>query len=154
MQCWSTLLGYNLLIKSKQYTKTQFLISNISYANLCEVAEAVQSTNTYIHLSIFAIKCQVQLVTTHVSHSYAKCYQYKLWIYVVIVTKRMPSFWATFNLFDLWCSIVLWLAGVDFGFFESTTLAFCYTMAIMNLVAVATFFYKTYKRIFDYLLAV
>ncbi len=94
-------LGYSLLVKSKQWMETQSLISNISHAELCEAVEAVRSTNTCTHPGIRALERQVQLVTAHVPHSYAKCFQYRLQMRALMVTKRMPPFWATFNLSDL-----------------------------------------------------
>ncbi len=152
MQHRSASLGYSLLVKSKQWTETQSLISNISHAELCEVVKAVRSTNTCTHPGILALERQVQLVATHVPHSYAKCFQYRLQMLVLMVTKGMPPFWATFNPSDLRCPIVLWLASVDVGCSESTTLAFCYATTTINPVAVATFFHETCRGIFDYLL--
>ncbi len=101
MQRLSASLGYSLLIKSKKWTKTQSLISNISHAELCKDAEAVRSTNTSTHPGIFALERQVQLAAAHVPHSYAKCFQYRLQMRVLMVTKGMPLFWTTFNPSDL-----------------------------------------------------
>ncbi len=111
-----------MLVKLKQWTETQSLISNISYAELCEAAEAVRLTNTCTHPGILALERQVQLVAAHVPHFYTKCFQYRLQICALMVTKGMHTFWATFNPSDLRCSIVLWLASIDIGCSESTTL--------------------------------
>lgn len=152
MQRRSALLGYSLLVKSKQWTETQSLISNISYDELCEAADAVRSTNTCTHPGILALERQVQLVAAHVPHSYAKCFQYRLQLRALMVTKGMPPFWITVNPSDLRCPIVLWLAGVAVSFSESTTSAFRYATATMNPVAVATFFHETCRGIFNQLL--
>ncbi len=87
--------------------ETQSLISNISHAKLCKVAEAVRSTNTCTHPGILALECQVQLVAAHVPHPYAKYFQYRLQMRALMVTKGIPPFWITFNPSDLLCPIVL-----------------------------------------------
>ncbi len=69
-----------------------------------------------------------------------------------MVTRGMPPFWVTFNPSDLRCPIILWLASVAVGCSESTTSAFCHAIAIINPVAVATFFHETCRGIFNYLL--
>lgn len=56
IQCQSASLGYSLLVKSKQWMETQSFIWNISHTELCEIAEAIQSTNTYTYLGILALK--------------------------------------------------------------------------------------------------
>ena len=66
MQRWSASLGYNLLVKSKQWTKTQSLIANISHDDLCEAADAVWSTSTCTHSGILALEWRVQLVAAHI----------------------------------------------------------------------------------------
>ncbi len=68
-----------------------------------------------------------------------------------MVTRGMPLFWATFNLSDLRSPIVLLLVGVAVSCSESTTLAFHHFTATMNLVAVATFFHKICRGIFNHL---
>ena len=71
-----------------------------------------------------------------------------------MVIRGMPLFWTIFNPLDLQCPIVLWLAGVAVGCFDSTTSAFHHGTTTMNPTAVATFFYKTCRVIFNYLLRV
>lgn len=56
MQYWSALLGYNLLVKSKQLTKTQFFIANIFHDDLYKVVDAIQSINIYTDLGILALE--------------------------------------------------------------------------------------------------
>lgn len=65
--------------------------------------------------------------------------------------KGMLLFWAILNLSDIRYLIVLWLIGVAISCFENTTLAFCYSLAIINPVVVAIFFQKTCKDIFNHL---
>lgn len=64
----------------------------------------------------------------------------------------MPLFWITFNLLYLQNLIVLSLTGIVIGYSENITMAFCYVIAIINLVIIATFFHKTYRDIINYLL--
>ncbi len=121
---------------------------------MCEAAGAVRLTNTCIHPGILAFEWQVQLVATHVSYSYTKCYQQRLQLRALMVTRGMPLFWAIFNPSDLRSPIILLLAGVAIGCSESTTLAFRHTTATMNPVVVATFFHETCRGIFNHLLRV
>lgn len=70
----------------------------------------------------------------------------------LIISNRMFVMWITFNLLDLQCPIVLWLARICLPRFDNTALAFKTTTAILNLVLIAIFFNKTYIAIFDHLL--
>ncbi len=152
LQSRSTSLGYSLLGKSNQWTETQSLIVNISYNDLCEVTDAVRSTNICTHPGILVLERQVQIVAAHVPHSYVKCYQQRLQLRALMVMRGMPPFWTIFNPLDLRCPIILWLAYVAVGCSESTTLASRHVTATMNPVAVATFFHETCRGIFNYLL--
>ncbi len=107
LQRRSASLGYSLLLKSNQWMEIQSLIANISHNNLCEAADAIRSTNTCTHPGILALKRQVQLIAAHVPHLYVKCYQQRLQLRALMVTRGMPPFWTTFNPSDLRCPIVL-----------------------------------------------
>lgn len=63
--------------------------------------------------------------------------------------RDMIPFFAIFNPLDLQSLIVLRLAVVAIDWSESIILSFCYTIAIMNLIIITTFFHKTCKYIFN-----
>ena len=69
-----------------------------------------------------------------------------------MIKRGMLPFWTTFNPSDLRYLIVLWLASIAVSCFESTISAFCYAIATINPIAVATFFYETCRDIFNNLL--
>ena len=69
-----------------------------------------------------------------------------------MVIKNMPLFWAILDLSDLQYPVVLWLVSVAIGWSESITLAFRYSIATMNPIAVVTFFHETCRDIFKHLL--
>lgn len=66
----------------------------------------------------------------------------------------MLLFWAIFNPSDLQYHIVLWLVSITVSYFKSIILAFHYSTTIMNSVAIANFFHKTYRGNFNYLFRV
>lgn len=106
LQQWSASQGYSLLVKSKHWNETETLIFHISYKQLCEAAKAVRSMNTSNNSDILALKHQVQLVAIYILYSFIKCFQYRLYLQALIVTRGMCHLWITFNLSDLRCSIV------------------------------------------------
>lgn len=103
---------------------------------------------------VLALKQLVQLVSAHLPHSFAKCYEYRLQLQALMITDEMPLLWITFNPSDLQCPIVLWLARVSLPISNIAISAFKIATATMNPVAIATSFNEIYKPIFDYLLAV
>ncbi len=70
-----------------------------------------------------------------------------------MITHVTPVLWITFNLLDLQCPIVLWLARICRLVSDNTASAFKTATATINLVAIVTLFNKTSRAIFDHLLA-
>ncbi len=149
----ATALGYSLLVKSQNWSQTQELIAGITHNQLCEVAELVRTTNTCKDPAVLALENLVQLVSAHVPHSFAKCYEYRLQMRALMITNGMPVLWITFNPSDLRCPIVLWLAGIRLPVSDNTASAFKTATATINPIAIATFFNQTCTAIFDHLLA-
>ena len=146
-------LGYSLLVKSQRWLQTQELIAGITHKQLCKAAELVKTTNICTDPAVLALKQLVQLVSAHVPHLFAKCYEYCLQLRALMITDGMPLLWITFNPSDLRSPIVFSLAGVSLPVSDGAASAFKTATATMNPVAIATFFDETCKAIFDHLLA-
>lgn len=50
------MLGYNLLVKTKQWTKTEELIRNLTYSELIAIAKEIKETNRYTNPAILTLK--------------------------------------------------------------------------------------------------
>ncbi len=129
------------------------MIAGITHNQLCEAAELVRTTNICKNPAILALENLIQLVSAHVFHSFVKCHEYRLQMRTLMITNGMPVLWITFNLSDLRCPIVLWLAGIRLPVSDNTASAFKIATAIMNLVTIATFFNEIYTAIFDHFVA-
>lgn len=85
---------------------------------------------------------------------FAKYYKYCFQLQALIITNKMLLLWITFNSSDLQYPIVFLLASVSLLVSDRAALAFKTAITIMNPVAIAIFFDKTYKAIFDHFFAI
>ncbi len=106
-------LRYSLLVKSGMWEKTEELICEITYARLTVMATKIKETNRCTDTAILALERHVQTVTAYAPHSYARCYQFSLWLKALMVANSIPVFWIMFNPTDLRCPLIIHLASVE-----------------------------------------
>lgn len=83
-------LSSSLLGKSQNWSQTQELMAGITHNQLYEAIELVRTTNTCKNPAVLVLENLVQLVSTHVPQSFAKCHKYCLQMWVLMITNGMP----------------------------------------------------------------
>ena len=134
-------LGYSLLVKTKLWTETEELISNLTHDDLIAAAKEIKETNRCTNPAILALERQVQTVAAHAPHSYARCFQFRLRLKALMITDGMATLWITISPADLRNPLVIRLAGVELDLGANIASVFARKTATMNPVAVAKFFH-------------
>ncbi len=67
-------LGYSLLIKSGMWEKIEELICEIIYTQLIATATKIKEINWCTDTVILALEWYVQIIATHATHLYARCF--------------------------------------------------------------------------------
>ena len=148
-------MGYNLLVKKRNWSDTYKVVNDISHDRLRAAATEIKATNKCTDPDIVTLERQVQTIASRVPHSYARCLEHRLILKAMSVSYGFSALWITVNPSDLRCPLVLVLAGVSLPTAIDQT-AFRKMQdhtAIMNPVAVAQFFHITCVAIMDHLMA-
>ena len=151
----SSSLGYNLLVKKRNWSDTYKVVNDILHDCLRAAATEIKVTNKYTDPDIVTLEQQVRTIASRVPHSYARCLEHRLILKTMSISYGFSALWITVNPSDLRCPLVLVLAGVSLPTAIDQT-AFRKMQdhtAIMNPVAVAQFFHITCVAIMDHLMA-
>ena len=106
-------LRHSLLVKTKLWTETEELITNLTHNVLIAAAKEIKETNRCTNPAILAFEQQVQTVAAHAPHSYARCFQFRLRLKALMITDGMATLWITISPADLRNPLVICLAGVE-----------------------------------------
>ncbi len=141
-------LSYSLLIKSGMWEKIEILFREISLALLIASATVIQVKIWCIDVTILILEQYVQTAATHAPHLYLRYFPFTLQLKAFMVANGIPVFRITINLVDLRCRLVIRLASIELELSSKIQSAVQHKTAIMNLIAIAKFFYIIYNAIF------
>ncbi len=115
----------------------------------------IKATNKCMDPDIVKLEHQVQIITSRMPHSYARCLEHRLILKALSIGHGYLALWITINPSNLRCSLVLKLLGIPLSGATNQT-AFKKMqdhVATMNPVAVAQFFHITCVAIINHLIA-
>jgi hypothetical protein len=146
------------MVKRKDWARLNICFNSISYKRLSQAATSIQETGKFQDPAISMLLKRMDCVANHVPQSYARMQSMRLHMRGLFVSEGMPAFWITLNPSDLKSPLVLVLAGIE-QTFDTTTEGMVdeigsrtqQKVATMNPVAVAQFFDRVIKGVFDIL---
>ena len=154
LQLRSASLGNSFLVKRRDWRAAEDDMASLTTRQLGNAARAVADGGVIDDPVIQRLQRNIVTIGMQVPGSFSQKLKRRAESKGLIVRDGMPAFWMTINPSDLRHPLVLRLAGVDYSGddFPSASATIRKATAIANPVAVAQFFDRTCKGIFDGLL--
>ena len=90
IQRQSSSLGYNLLVKKRNWSDTYKVVNNILHNHLQAAATEIKATNKCIDPDIVTLEQQVQTIVSQVPHSYTRYLEHRFILKAMSVSYGFP----------------------------------------------------------------